>query len=156
MGFYWSTIHASFILKKADKNPAAKGLLWPEKSRVQEFYWRTGIRQGCLTDRKHLTHRSQSFVSQIGYIHVPEACNHRLSLLFHLPLFIIIHFAVRVSDICPMFLKTQVCVQYGIRTSVHQSGHQSSYWLWTSVLNFSDQWELVSHTIHPKPQITNA
>ena len=37
-----------------------------------------------------------------------------------------------------MFLKPQVCVEYGNRTSEHQSGHQSSYWLWTSVLNFSD------------------
>jgi len=37
-----------------------------------------------------------------------------------------------------MFLKPQVCVEYGNRTREHHSGHQSSYWLWTSVLNFSD------------------
>ena len=37
-----------------------------------------------------------------------------------------------------MFLKPQVCVEYRNWTSEHQSGHQSSYWLWTSVLNFSD------------------
>ena len=36
-----------------------------------------------------------------------------------------------------MFLKPQVCVEYGNRTREHQSGHQSSYWLWTSLLNFS-------------------
>ena len=36
-----------------------------------------------------------------------------------------------------MFLKPQVCVKYGNRTREHQSGHQSSYWLWTSVPNFS-------------------
>ena len=34
------------------------------------------------------------------------------------------------------FLKPQVCVEYGNRTREHQSGHQSSYWLRTSVLNF--------------------
>ena len=41
---------------------------------------------------------------------------------------------------CPlqMFLKPRVCVECGNRTREHQSGHQSSYWLWTSVLNFSD------------------
>ena len=33
-----------------------------------------------------------------------------------------------------MFLKPQVCVEYGNQTREHQSGHQSSYWLWTSVL----------------------
>ena len=38
-----------------------------------------------------------------------------------------------------MFLKPQVCVEYRNGTHEHQSGHQSSYWLWTSVLNFSDQ-----------------
>ena len=37
-----------------------------------------------------------------------------------------------------MFLKPQVCVEYGNWTCEHQSGHQSSYWLWTSVLNFSN------------------
>ena len=37
-----------------------------------------------------------------------------------------------------MFLKPQVCGEYGNRTREHQFGHQSSYWLWTSVLNFSD------------------
>jgi len=37
-----------------------------------------------------------------------------------------------------MFLKPQVCMEYGNRTREHQSGHQSNYWLWTSVLNFSD------------------
>ena len=31
------------------------------------------------------------------------------------------------------FFKPQVCVEYGKRTRKHQSGHQSSYWLWTSV-----------------------
>ena len=36
-----------------------------------------------------------------------------------------------------MFLKPRVCVEYGNRTREHQSEHQSSYWLWTSVLNFS-------------------
>ena len=51
-----------------------------------------------------------------------------------------------------MFLKPQVCVEYGNRTREHQSGHQSSYWLWTSVLNFSDLTRtLVSHTLHPTP-----
>ena len=37
-----------------------------------------------------------------------------------------------------MFLKPQFCVEYGNRTCEHQSGHQSSYWLWPSVLNFSE------------------
>jgi len=37
-----------------------------------------------------------------------------------------------------MFLKPQVCVEYGNRTREHQFGHQSSFWLETSVLNFSD------------------
>ena len=37
-----------------------------------------------------------------------------------------------------MFLKPQICAEYGNRTREHQSGHQSSYWLQTSVLNFSD------------------
>ena len=37
-----------------------------------------------------------------------------------------------------MFLKPQVCVENGNRTREHQSGHQSSYWLWKSVLNFSE------------------
>ena len=37
-----------------------------------------------------------------------------------------------------MFLKPQVCVEYGNRTREHQSGHQSSYWLRTNVLNLSD------------------
>ena len=37
-----------------------------------------------------------------------------------------------------MFLKPQVCVEYGNQTLEHQPGHQSSYWLWASVLNFSD------------------
>ena len=45
-----------------------------------------------------------------------------------------------------MFLNPQVCVEYGNRTREHQSGHQSSYWLWTSVLNFSER-ELVSNRI---------
>ena len=37
-----------------------------------------------------------------------------------------------------MFLKPQVRVECGNRTHEHQSGHQSSYWLRTSVLNFGD------------------
>ena len=37
-----------------------------------------------------------------------------------------------------MFLKPQVCEEFGNRTPEHQSGHQSSYWLWTSMLNLSD------------------
>jgi len=50
-----------------------------------------------------------------------------------------------------MFLKPQVCVEYGNRTREHLSGHQSSYWLWTSVFNFSER-ELVSHTSPPYPK----
>ena len=57
-----------------------------------------------------------------------------------------------------MFLKPQVCVEYGNRTREHQSGHQSSYWLWTSVLNFSDLTRTgVTHSpphttsLHPTP-----
>ena len=51
-----------------------------------------------------------------------------------------------------MFLKPQVCGEYGNRTRDHQSGHQSSYWLWTSVLNFSDLTRTgVTHSPpHPK------
>ena len=51
-----------------------------------------------------------------------------------------------------MFLKPQVCVEYGNRTREHQSGHQSSYWLWTSLLNFSDLMRTgVTHSPpHPK------
>ena len=79
-------------------------------------------------------------------------------------------FAARVVDSCPsvllhpsgghkcltrcrlqMFLKPQVCVEYVNRTREHQSGHQSSYWMWTSVLNCSVWRELVSHTLHPTP-----
>ena len=40
-----------------------------------------------------------------------------------------------VSDV---FETTGLCMEYGNRTREYQSGHQSSYWLWTSVLNFSD------------------
>ena len=37
-----------------------------------------------------------------------------------------------------MFVKPQVWVEYGNRTSEHQSGHHSSYWLKTSMLNFRE------------------
>ena len=51
-----------------------------------------------------------------------------------------------------MFLTPQVVVEYGNRTHEHQSGHQSSYWLWTSVLNFSDLMRTgVTHS-PPPPQ----
>ena len=51
-----------------------------------------------------------------------------------------------------MFLTPQVVVEYGNRTREHQSGHQSSYWLWTSVLNFSDLMRTgVTHS-PPHPQ----
>ena len=39
-------------------------------------------------------------------------------------------------------------MEYGKRTRKHQSGHQSSYWLWTSVLNFSER-----HTLPTSPQL---
>ena len=39
--------------------------------------------------------------------------------------------------------------KYGNETREQQSGHQSSYWLWTSVVNFSDL------TLHPTPLQTH-
>ena len=41
-----------------------------------------------------------------------------------------------------MFLKPQNCVEYGNQTREHQSGHQSSYWLWTSVLSHLFLWQI--------------
>ena len=76
-----STLHAE---KRVDKIPAAKGLLRPENSIVQKFVWYTGMRPWCLTDRKHHMHCSQSFLSTTGYLQVPIAGNHWLSLLVHL------------------------------------------------------------------------
>ena len=52
-----------------------------------------------------------------------------------------------------MFLKPQVCVENGNRTREHQCGHQSSYWLWTSVLNFSDL--TITGVTHSPPHPTN-
>ena len=71
MVLYWSTrgcnlaahtsIHASFILRRGLTR--FQLLLRPENNRVQEFFWYTGMRGGCYSDRKHHTHCSQSFVS---------------------------------------------------------------------------------------------
>ena len=132
------------------------------------------MRPGRLTDRKHHTHSSQSFV--IIYLDTSRylADNHRLSLVHHSSLhhhsLESIHlkllscwaesmhpFAARIVDSrssvllhpsggqncltrcrLQMFLKPQFCVEYGNRTCEHQSGHQSSFWLWASVLNFSE------------------
>ena len=56
-----SSVHASFILRRGltiFKLPKSfLGL------RIVEFFWYTGMRPGCHTDRKHHTHCSQSFVS---------------------------------------------------------------------------------------------
>ena len=50
-----------------------------------------------------------------------------------------------------MFLKPQVCVEYGNRTREYQS----SYWLWTSVLNFSDPTRTgVTHSRPHPPLLT--
>ena len=53
-----------------------------------------------------------------------------------------------------MFLKPQVWVEYRNRTREHQSEHRSSYWLWASVLNFSDLTRTgVTHSpVHPTLQ----
>ena len=50
-----------------------------------------------------------------------------------------------------MFLKSQVCLEYWNRTREHQSGHQSSYWLRASVLNFSDLTRTGCHTLSTPP-----
>ena len=65
LGLYWSTrvcnlaahssIHSSFILRRG---LTRFQLLRPETNRVQEFFWYTGMRLGCLTDRKHHNHCS--------------------------------------------------------------------------------------------------
>ena len=99
------------------------------------------------------------------------AGNHRLFLLVHAPFHCE---SCWQPPLCPptfarwsyclsrcrlqMILKPQICVEYGKRTREHQSGHQSSYWLWTSVLNFSDLARTWCHTpsthqktLHPTP-----
>ena len=64
-----SSIHASFILRRGlIRLQLPKLLLTPENSRVQEYFWYTGMRLGWLTDGKHYTHCSQSFVSPDGIL----------------------------------------------------------------------------------------
>ena len=92
MGLYWSargcnltahsSIHAYLILRRGLTR--FQLLLRPENNRVQEFFWYSGMRPGCHTDRKHHTFCSKSFVSPDGYPQVPIAGNHRLSLLVNL------------------------------------------------------------------------
>jgi hypothetical protein len=55
-----------------------------------------------------------------------------------------------------MSLKSQVCEKCGNQTREHLYGYQSSYWLWTSVLNFSDLTRTgVTHSPpHPTKNIT--
>ena len=125
------------------------------------------MRPGCLTDRKHHTHCSLTSVSpdwiptagnhrlsllvNLSSLHLHSLRSINFKLIFcwveSTP-----PFAARVVDSrpsssehssghghsCQMLLKPKVCVEYGNRTREHQSGHQSSYWLWTSVPNLSD------------------
>ena len=76
------------------------------------------------------------------------------SCLSTFPLFIIIHLSINPFKVSFLLSRKHApfccnrCWQPPLhstgwsgvqeRTREHQSGHQSSYWLWTSVLNFSD------------------